>query len=134
MMLREVLLKEDLHHMMSIDDGNFPGDDIIPMSEIFTENEEKLPESSSTRRPGRVRLPGMRFPPDGKKSGTKKTKTRKDPPLRKGMPGFNSLFKRKKAWQAKNKATEESIEKIVDLASVRKSFLLPCPELQYVRN
>ena len=119
MMLREVLLKKDLHHMMSIDDGNFPGDDIIPMSEIFKEDEEELPESSSTRRPGRVKLPGMRFPPDSQKSGTKKTKTktRKDPPLRKGMPGFNSLFKRKKAWQAKKKATEESLEKIVDMAS-----------------
>ena len=41
MMLREVLLKEDLHHMMSIDDGNFPGDDIIPMSQLFTDDEKE---------------------------------------------------------------------------------------------
>ena len=139
MMLREVLLKEDLHHMMSIDDGNFPGDDIIPMSQIFTEEEEEetdLQEKKEKRKrkPGRVRLPGMRFPPDkknaSKNGGNTITKTRGalspprgalPPPGKKavpsGRPSFNSLFKRRKAQQAKVKATEESIEKIIELVA-----------------
>ena len=131
MMLREVLLKEDLHHMMSIDDGNFPGDDIIPMSQIFTgdeEMEEKEQEEkkrgrrpAAKRKPGRVRLPGMRFPPDKKRApATKpigKTRTRKKAAPAKGMPSFNTLFKRQKAKQAKVKATEESIEKIIALVA-----------------
>ena len=130
MMLREVLLKEDLHHMMSIDDGNFPGDDIIPMSQIFTsdeEMEEKEQEKmrgrrpAAKRKPGRVRLPGMRFPPDKKRAPTTKpigeTKTRKKAAPAMGRPSFNTLFKRQKAKQAKVKATEESIEKIIALVA-----------------
>ena len=130
MMLREVLLKEDLHHMMSIDDGNFPGDDIIPMSQIFTSDEEKeVTEKekkrgrrpAAKRKPGRVRLPGMRFPPDKKRAPTTKpigkTKTRKKAAPAMGRPSFNTLFKRQKAKQAKVKATEESIEKIIALVA-----------------
>ena len=134
MMLREVLLKEDLHHMMSIDDGNFPGDDIIPMSQLFTE-EEKERNPAVKRKPGRVRLPGMRFPPTtpaaGKNNaasnkanggGNKKTMTRGalSPPKKAvvaGRPSFNSLFRRQKAKQAKVKATEKSIEKIIKLVA-----------------
>ena len=148
MMLREVLLKEDLHHMMSIDDGNFPGDDIIPMSQLFTdekeEEEQKQERNPTTRKPGRVRLPGLRFPPAPAPEGKKKNVTKKannnnngknkkmktrgvlSPPSRPttaspkksaGPPSFNSLFKRQKAKRAKVKATEESIEKIIELVA-----------------
>lgn len=123
--------------MMSIDDGNFPGDDIIPMSQLFTEEEEKERNPAVKRKPGRVRLPGMRFPPTAPAAGQKNAASNKangggnkktmmtrgalSPPKKAaaavGRPSFNSLFKRQKAKQAKVKATEESIEKIIKLVA-----------------